>query len=446
MRSELDATSEYPLSPGDAVNYTLKLIPSCSRPLEVEAVMKVPDGLSPLAWYSPVGELSYDDRSRLMRWKGSVSGNATVLEVIALVSSGAGLGEPILTRANLTCLSPNCVAYSSDDPATPTREDHTLRPVSLVTLRTPPSRELRVPFNLSPYGEFSVSVSGCDKWSLSLGYPVENGSVLSNPSGVLTAFSPRRVSSCEVKFTLLKPSGLSRPLFESKLSYLVEEFLIRLEVVPEVIEPELRVEVRPEEPALGKPLSMRLALVNPSGFDLSASLRIPLNRFKLLSVVHSTHGELERIGRDLIWRLELPAGRSSSAQLTLIPEAEGELSLAFKLLYSAGGPEYERTFELRLRVSKEAVSSSATGESTSLMATEAVRSGANASSPMTSPYELGEVTESKHVGTEVTEGFSIMECCGSDEGRKLGENAIFLLVALILASILSALAYSATRR
>lgn len=447
VRSELNAiSSKYPLSPGDAVNYTLKLIPSCSRALEVEAVMKVPEGLSPLTWYSPIGEPLYDDRSRLMRWKGSISGNATVLEVTALVSSGVGLGEPILMRADLTCLSPNCVAYRSDDPATPTWEDHTLRPVSLVILRSPPSRELKVPFNLSPYGEFSLSVSGCDGWSLSPEYLLKNGSVLSNPSGVLSAFSPRRVSSCEVKFTLVRPSSFSRPLFESKLSYLIKEFLMRLEVIPEAIEPELKVEVRPEEPILGKPFAMRLTLANPSGFDLNASLKIPLDRFKLLSVVHSTHGELERIERDLIWSLELPAGRSSSAQLTLIPEAEGELSLILKLLYSAGGPEYERTFELRLRVSKEAAGSFMTVGPTSLATAKPVRNEANVSLPTASPSELGEVTGSRQdVETEAIKDLSSVEHRRNDEGRKL-EDPTLLLAVLILASILAALAYFTIRR
>lgn len=447
VRSELNATSpEYPLSPGGRLNYTLKLTPSCSRPLEVEAVMRVPEGLSPLVWYSPVGELSYDNRSRLIRWKGVISGNATVLEVAALVSSGARLGEPILMRANLTCLSPNCIAYRSDDPATPTWEDHTLRPVSLVTIRTPPSRELRVPFNLSPYGEFSLFVSGCDDLSLSFGYPVENGSVLSNPSGVLSAISPRRVSSCEVKFALVRPSSLSRPLFESNLSHLIEEFLIRIEVIPEVIEPELKVEVRPKELVLGKPFAMRLTLVNPSGFDLNASLRIPLDRLKLLSVVHSTHGEIKRIGRDLLWSLELPAGRNSSAQLTLIPEAEGELSLILKLLYSAGGPEYERTVGLHLRVSREAAGSFDAVKSAPLTTVEPP-GGDSVGSPMASPSEPVEVTErGQGVEAEASGGLSSAEHYGPSGGRELGEDPISPLVTLILASILAALAYSAIRR
>ncbi|MEM1984252.1 MAG: right-handed parallel beta-helix repeat-containing protein [Candidatus Korarchaeum sp.] len=444
VRAELNATGlRYPLSPGDPVNYTLKLIPSCDRALEIEAEMRIPEKLIPLGWYPAVGTVSYDDESRLLRWRGSISGNTTVLEVVTLISGDAELGDPILTRADLTCLSPNCLAYRSDDPATPGWEDHTLRTVSLVTLRTLPSRGFEVPFNLSPYGEFSLLVSGCGGWSLSLGYPLENGSVLSNPSGILSALPPRRLSSCEVKFTLVKPSSLSRPLLDSKLSQLIREFSIRLEVIPEEIEPELKVEVRPRDPVLGKPFTVRLALVNPSGFDLNASLRIPLDGFKLLSVVHSTHGELRRIGKDLLWRLELPAGRSSSAQLTLIPEAEGEVSSTLRLIYSAGGPEYERTFELRLRVSK--------GDAGSSRVEEPPRDEDSGGSgfPTTSPSEEGGADEPKQgVETEPIGRFSSTEerYWRANEDLRVSYDPIFLLAVLILASVLAALTYSAAKR
>ncbi|MDW8035974.1 MAG: hypothetical protein RMI85_05920, partial [Candidatus Korarchaeum sp.] len=373
----------------------------------------------------------------ILTWSGVLRGSVDVLKVTVRVSDRNYLGNPLIMIANISCYSRDCHVELSDDPVTPLIGDPTARPLSFMRLHLPPLHEAVVPVNLSIYGNFSLKLEGCDSWLVNFEGVLRNESLVHRPMGNLLVRSPSEPSSCEVKFILVEPSNFSKSLIESKLASLVKEFSLLLET----FEPQLRIEVGPKELRAGRPFIMKITLANPGDLEVNASLKLPIEHFRLLSVVYSTRGEFKKVREDLLWRLELPAKGSAVAQLVLTPEVEGELILSLRLFYSVSGFEHEKVSELYLKVLGETESPDRASESPKNTAWSGFDTEVSERRNQTDSEARNAPDESYLIEEEKSDNNSVGSYVRFDNGIKT-----ILLTLIILAFILVALLLSTTRR
>ncbi len=447
--AELNASSIYPISPGKRINYVLRINSDCDRKLDVLSKLRLPDSFIPLmneSWAR--GRVKLEGRELTLRSYIDPYGSY-VLNMTGVVNI-TYLGDPLRAQANISCLSPNCIVEDerSDDPLTGVRRDATMRPLSLIHIYALPNEEARVEVNLSIYGNFTISLRGCEGWILSFNsIQLSNGTKVQRPRGYLHLMALNK-SSCIISFDIEEPSDDFKPLLNSSLARYVRSF----ELIASSYEPELSLDLN-KELKVGRPFPLKVRLSNPGDLNLSAEVRIPLRAFKLLSTTFITTGSQRVVKDELIWYLKLPPKGGAAAQFILIPEVEGEVKDAIILHYEIAGKRGEVKKEIEIIVEKIAEKKESSEDRVNPSNSSIGRSGNSTKAPSIeeAPKIHEEVKELTSVPKETELNSRISESTQTiDQRRRASEyssSGYSILIALTIASlIILALLREALRR
>lgn len=434
--AELNASSTYPISPGKRFNYVLRINSDCDRKLNVLSKLRLPDSFIPLMNESWVrGSFELEGRELILRSFIDPYGSY-VLNITGIVNK-THLGDPLRAQANISCLSSNCIVYDerSDDPLTKVRYDATMRPLSLLETYALLNEDVKTEVNLSMYGNFTISLRGCEGWLLSLdSVQLLNGSKVQRPSGYLHLRAPKE-SSCIVSFDIEEPSDDFKPLLNSSLAKYVSSF----KLIASSYEPELSLDVN-RELRVGKPFPLRVRVSNPGDLNLSAEVRIPLRAFKLLGTTFITTGDQRVVRGELVWYLKLPSRGRANAQFILIPIVEGDVWEEIVLHYEIAGKRGEIKKEIEIMVEKITEKKNSSEEQVNL----SIERGGN-STKASSIEEVSKTHEEVNEPTSVPKETELYNSSPSESPQTIDQrqraseyssSGYSILIALAVASLL----------